>query len=45
MKLSGQTIVLTGSSSGIGAEAARKLARLGATVCLLARRGSSWRWS
>lgn len=38
MKLSGQTIVLTGASSGIGAEAARKLARLGATVCLLARR-------
>ena len=37
-KLSGQTIVLTGASSGIGAEAARKLARLGATVCLLARR-------
>ncbi len=38
MKLAGQTIVITGSSSGIGAEAARKLARLGATVCLLARR-------
>ena len=38
MKLSGQTVVITGSSSGIGAEAARKLARLGATVCLLARR-------
>ncbi len=37
-KLAGQTIVLTGSSSGIGAEAASKLARLGATVCLLARR-------
>lgn len=37
-KLAGQTIVLTGASSGIGAEAARKLARLGATVCLLARR-------
>ncbi|WP_332644138.1 SDR family NAD(P)-dependent oxidoreductase [Aeromicrobium sp.] len=37
-KLAGQTIVITGSSSGIGAEAARKLARLGATVCLLARR-------
>ncbi len=37
-KLAGQTVVLTGSSSGIGAEAARKLARLGATVCLLARR-------
>ncbi|MET1036694.1 MAG: SDR family NAD(P)-dependent oxidoreductase, partial [Aeromicrobium sp.] len=30
--------MLTGASSGIGAEAARKLARLGATVCLLARR-------
>lgn len=37
-KLAGQTIVLTGASSGIGAEAARKLARRGATVCLLARR-------
>ena len=37
-KIAGQTIVLTGASSGIGAEAARKLARLGATVCLLARR-------
>lgn len=39
MKLSGQTIVVTGASSGIGAEAARKIARLGATVCLLARSG------
>ena len=38
MKLEGQTIALTGASSGIGAEAARKIARLGATVCLLARR-------
>ncbi len=36
--LRGQTIVITGASSGIGAEAARKVARLGATVCLLARR-------
>ncbi|MEJ7636296.1 SDR family NAD(P)-dependent oxidoreductase [Aeromicrobium sp.] len=38
MRLSGQTIIITGASSGIGAEAARKMARLGATVCLLARR-------
>lgn len=38
MKLTGQTVVLSGASSGIGADAARKLARLGATVCLLARR-------
>ncbi|AXT86922.1 short-chain dehydrogenase [Aeromicrobium sp. A1-2] len=36
--MQGRTVVLTGASSGIGAEAARKLARLGATVCLLARR-------
>jgi len=38
MKLTGQTVVISGASSGIGADAARKLARLGATVCLLARR-------
>jgi len=38
MKLKGQTIVLTGASSGIGAEAARIMARKGATLCLVARR-------
>ena len=34
----GQVVVITGSSSGIGAAAARTLARRGAVVCLLARR-------
>ncbi|MCL3838524.1 SDR family NAD(P)-dependent oxidoreductase [Aeromicrobium duanguangcaii] len=34
----GQVIVVTGSSSGIGAAAARRLAARGARVCLLARR-------
>ena len=38
MKLKGQTIVLTGSSSGIGAEAAVLMARRGARLCLVARR-------
>ena len=38
MKLNGQTIVLTGASSGIGAEAAKIMARRGATLCLVARR-------
>lgn len=38
MKLKGQTIVLTGASSGIGAEAARIMAKKGATLCLVARR-------
>lgn len=37
-RLAGQTVIITGASSGIGAEAARKMARLDATVCLLARR-------
>ncbi len=36
--LTGRTVVITGSSSGIGASAARQLAGRGATVCLLARR-------
>lgn len=36
--LTGRTVVITGCSSGIGAQAARQLAALGATVCLLARR-------
>lgn len=34
----GQTVVLTGASSGIGAVAVRQLAALGAHVCLVARR-------
>ena len=38
MKLNGQTIVLTGASSGIGAEAAILMAKRGARLCLVARR-------
>jgi short-subunit dehydrogenase len=38
MKLIGQTIVLTGSSSGIGEQAALQLAQQGAKLCLIARR-------
>jgi short-subunit dehydrogenase len=36
--MKGKTIVITGASSGIGAEAAKLLAARGATVCLIARR-------
>ncbi|WP_410209965.1 SDR family NAD(P)-dependent oxidoreductase [Aquirhabdus sp.] len=38
MKLHGQTIILTGSSSGIGEQAAYQLSGLGARLCLVARR-------
>lgn len=36
--MQGKTVVITGSSSGIGAAAAGQLAQRGATVCLVARR-------
>ena len=38
LEMKGKVVVVTGASSGIGEEAARQLARLGATVCLVARR-------
>jgi NAD(P)-dependent dehydrogenase (short-subunit alcohol dehydrogenase family) len=36
-QLRGKTVVITGASSGIGAEAARRLAELGATVAVVGR--------
>ena len=36
-RLHGKTVVITGASSGIGAEAARRLAELGATVAVVGR--------
>lgn len=38
VEIAGKTIVITGASSGIGEAAARRLAQLGAHVCLVARR-------
>ena len=38
MKIDGSTILVTGASSGIGAELAPQLARAGATVGIVARR-------
>lgn len=37
MNMTGQTVMITGASRGIGAEAAREFARAGANVALLAR--------
>ncbi|MGH8457819.1 MAG: SDR family NAD(P)-dependent oxidoreductase, partial [Nevskiales bacterium] len=36
--IKGKTIIVTGASSGIGEAAAKRLAGLGAHVCLVARR-------
>jgi len=36
-QLRGRTVVITGATSGIGAEAARRLAELGATVAVVGR--------
>ena len=38
MNLKNKTIVITGSSSGIGEAGAKKLASMGANICLVARR-------
>ncbi|MEU4676270.1 SDR family NAD(P)-dependent oxidoreductase [Micromonospora sp. NPDC023737] len=35
--MAGRTVVITGASAGLGAEAARRLARLGATVAVVGR--------
>ena len=40
MKMAGEVAVVTGASSGLGAEMARQLARAGLKVGLTARRGA-----
>lgn len=41
MNMTGQTVMITGASRGIGAETAREFARAGANVALLARSADS----